>query len=696
MSDLVQFPGAGCVIEYLMGNEPHIAWVMEEQKGRLRLLHENRKEASLAASRLLPWSGPAYGAARSREEITGILAGHRERRAALAAQVDAVGLWEMAQGEMRSASAAWFAELLEDAPDADAVAACGRALLACKSHFKFQPPLFEIYDAQTVEVRRAAEEAARQREALVAGGAAWLRTLCDAARGRRPRPDPADAPADPVGERLRHMILTRITDPESTDEEGLWKQVSKGLPDDPFLPLLLAQAWGLVPAHYDLWLDRAGFESGTAWEGRHAGECAAIADAVGSGSMPPLSAVQFISIDSPATRDIDDAFHIEGARGGGWDVTVALACPALFWDFGGALDTAVAWRGTSLYLPEGVSHMMPVSLSEGAFSLFAGKRRPAVLVRLHVAEDGSAGEGDFSVGTVCLAANLDYAGCEEALDGAENRAAPYAGELRLAHAMSQARLDWRVRQGAVIIDKPELEISLEGEGEDTVVHVGEAPQAPRAMQLVSELMILANAALAQWAVARDVPLLYRTQDIAVPRESAGVWRSAADIARVVRGFAAASLDTQPRPHAGIGLPAYAPFSSPIRRYADLVNEAQLLHVMETGAPRWNAPEMEGIRSRLALRLDAMGQVQRFRPRYWKYLYMQQQSALHGGECIWKAEIAEENDSWVSVNLPEVQVVLRARKQIFGEKAHPGQEFMVRLARISPLRAEAFIAEACAV
>ncbi len=49
-----------------------------------------------------------------------------------------------------------------------------------------------------------------------------------------------------------------------------------------------------------------------------------------------------------------------------------------------------------------------------------------------------------------------------------------------------------------------------------------------------------------------------------------------------------------------------------------------------------------------------------------------------------------------MNLPEVQVVLRARKQIFGEKAHPGQEFMVRLARISPLRAEAFIAEACAV
>ncbi len=696
MSDLVQFPGAGCVVEYLMGNESHIAWVMDEQKGRLRLLHENRKEASLAASRVLPWSGPAYGAGRSKEEIVDILSRHRERRAAIAAQIDAVELWEMSQGEMHSASAAWFAELLGDAPDADSIAACGRALLACKSHFKFQPPQFEIYDAATVEARRAAEEAARQREALVAGGAAWIRALCEASQGRRQRPDPGEAPADPVGERLKRMLLMRIADPETTDDDGLWKQVAKGLPDDPHLPLLLAQAWGLVPAHYNFWLDRAGFESGTAWEEAHAEETAVLEAEVTSDQLPPLSGLGFISIDSPTTRDIDDAFHIETAPGGGWDVTVALACPALHWNFGGALDSAVAYRGTSLYLPEGVSHMMPEALSEGAYSLFAGKKRPALLVRLHVAEDGTAGEGVFSVETASLAANLDYGSCEAALEGEENTAAPYVEQLRLAYAMSQVRLDWRVRQGAVIIDKPELEICLEGEGEGTLVHVREVPPAPRAMQLVSELMILANAALAQWAVSHGVSLLYRTQDIAVPREYAGVWRSAPDVARVAHSLVAASLDTEPRPHVGIGLPAYAPCSSPLRRYADLVNEAQLLHMLKTGAPRWSAPEMEAIKGRLGLRLDAMGQVQRFRPRYWKYLYIQQQSHMSGEECRWKAEVAEENDSWVSVNLPEVQIVLRARRHIFGDKAQPGQEFMVRLAKVNPLRAEAYIAEARAV
>ncbi|MCQ2445217.1 MAG: RNB domain-containing ribonuclease, partial [Mailhella sp.] len=210
------------------------------------------------------------------------------------------------------------------------------------------------------------------------------------------------------------------------------------------------------------------------------------------------------------------------------------------------------------------------------------------------------------------------------------------------------------------------------------------------MLLVSELMIVANASLAQWAAERDIPLLFRTQDVVVPREYAGVWRSAPDIARVVRILAAASIDTVPRPHAGIGIPAYATVTSPLRRYPDLVNEAQLLSVLRSGAPRWTKEQLDAMLLMLSIRLDAAGQVQRFRPRYWKYLYMQQQSKAHGDECRWLAEVAEEGDTWVSVNLPEVQVMLRGKRFLFGEKVFPGQQLRVRLGKISPLRSEAVI------
>ena len=140
----------------------------------------------------------------------------------------------------------------------------------------------------------------------------------------------------------------------------------------------------------------------------------------------------------------------------------------------------------------------------------------------------------------------------------------------------------------------------------------------------------------------------------------------------------------------MGLAAYSPVTSPLRRFPDLVNEAQLLHVLKYGEPRWSREQLSSMLLTLGMRLEAAGQVQRFRPRYWKYLYIQQQAAQHPNECIWRAEVAEESDMWVNVNLPEIQLGLRAKRNLFGEKVFPGQEFMVRLGKVNVLRGEAVI------
>ena len=220
-SHIVQYPGAGCIVEFMQGNEPQIAWVMEEQKGKLRLFLSNRRETTLSSARILPWAGPAYSAAQSKDAVVDILNRHRERRERLSAEVAPVELWEMAQGEVAHAPAEWFAELGYTSPDADTVAACGRALLQCKTHFRFQPPEFEIYDAATVESRRQAEEAARVREAMVCGGADWFRRLWEARTGRAPVPDRSTAPEEAVCQRLEHMLRARMVDPETVEDEAL-------------------------------------------------------------------------------------------------------------------------------------------------------------------------------------------------------------------------------------------------------------------------------------------------------------------------------------------------------------------------------------------------------------------------------------------------------------------------------------------
>ena len=681
---LVRYPGAGCVVEFMQGNAPQIAWVLEEQNGRLRLLLPNRRETALQTARILPWPGPAYDKNCSRDAALDILERHKSRRDV--ANVDPLELWELAQGEVEQAPAEWFAELALSEADMDAVAACGHALLQAKSHFKFNPPNFEVYPESVVAARLAEQEAARKREELVGKGSAFIRLLWDIHQ-KKSKASPeaaADALEPEVRERLRRTILSRIADPETSEDEALWKLIVKGLPDEPFMPLHLAQAWGLVPPHHNYWMDRAGYAPGDAWSEEHKEAVEELLRRADEDAQaePTFPDRPIISIDAPTTRDVDDAFFIEARPEGGWNLTIALACPAFRWPFGEALDKAVFSRATSVYLPEATHHMLPEALGTGAYSLLAGKTRPSLLVDCAIGEDGLVTACAPRLGYAKLAANLCYEDCEAALDGGENAASPYLEQLRQALALAEAHQQRRIEKGAVIIERPDQIIRLEGEGENVTVFLEEDAPAPKAHLLVSELMVLTNAALAAWAAEHGVALLHRTQDVALPKEYAGIWKAPVDVARVVRAMAPAVLETSPRPHAGLGEAAYAPSTSPLRRYPDLINETQIISTLHDGKPRWSKEELDALLPVLNAHLDAAGQVQRFRPRYWKLLYFKQQ-----GDRWWPAVITDENDAFVTVNLPKEQMVVRARRQFFGERTHPGQELEIRLGKVHPLHNE---------
>ena len=478
MPGCVRYPAPGCIVEYMEGNAVQIAVVTEEAGGRLRLLLPNRRETRLTAARLLPWLGPVCAADAGREEAVRLLEAHKKIREDMAAAVPVMEVWELAQGEVASAPAQWFAELFGSEPGPDQVAAYGRALLACKSHFRFQPPDFQVFSAETVEKRLAEQKSREEREALIAGGAAFLRLLWDVACKKRALPSPAEGapewPAPEVAERLRALLRARMTDPESQEHETLWRMLSKGLPDVPHLPLQLLVAWGELPPHYNFWLDRADYAPGDAWWRDCAQEVDALEQAARPGpeataELPPCD-LPFVSIDSASTRDVDDAFFVR-SEGDGFSLTLALACPALAWPFGGALDKAVLRRGTSIYLPEGVCHMLPERLGTHVFSLVAGEARPALCVRVSVDHGGRAGACEVFLARARLAANLTYRDSQAVMDAADaalpdNPAAPHAGLLRLGLELARRRRTARISDGAVIMDRPDPVIRLEGEGAD--------------------------------------------------------------------------------------------------------------------------------------------------------------------------------------------------------------------------------------
>jgi exoribonuclease-2 len=671
-------PSPGCVVEFMQGNEPHIAWVEEASGDKLRLYTLNKRETKLAAQRLLPWSGPRFEGSFNREMILEKLKEHEARRKGLAASINPLEIWELAQGEVGQNSAAWFADLAFDSPDVDHVSAMGRALLGVKTHFKFQPPNFEVYPADTVERRLHEQEAARERELVVTAGQDFFHELWSGwASGRRKDAAKLAAQLDPAAAgKLKALLLGLLADPENQELAPLWQQLRKGLPEHPSQALILATQWGVVKPHHNVPLDRAGYDEGDAWSEAFAKDIAAVEQAVEE-RQEPTSPERFLSIDSPTTRDIDDAFHVERLPDG-WRVLMALARPTFGLDFESALFAAVCRRASSLYLPEGSSHMLPERLGCGLFSLVAGQDRPALVLSWTLAPEGEVREFAPSLGFVRVAGNLTYAGVEQSL--AEGAA---EDGVRAAFELGGVLRSARIGRGAVVLDRPDPKITLCGPPGAISVEIRQCPEHPMAQTAVSELMILANASIARWALEGDLPLLHRVQDISIPSGYSGVWTDPVDMHRVVKQLAGATLEVKPGRHASLAAEAYSPVTSPLRRITDLINMAQVESVLSSGTPRFSREALIARLPVISARLDAVSQVQRFRPRYWKLVHMRE----HCKEREFEAVVLEENGPVVGLSLTGLQLYARAGRDAFAQKPEIGQRLLVKVGKVDPLTNE---------
>lgn len=698
MANQVNYPTPGCIVEFLEDNAPQIAMVLEESGGKLRLLLPNRRETKLSAARILPWLGPVYSPDLTREDSCRALDSHKKQREEKAAQINTQEVWELSQGEIAQAPASWFAELFENDPSADDIAAFGHALLDCKTHFRFQPPEFLVYDTETVEKRLSEKDAREQKEALIAGGANFLRILWEIAAKKRAAPaDFSDClPSAEVAKRIENLLKQRLINPDTTEDDHLWQLISKGLPELPHLPLQLLTAWQKLPLHYNFWLDRAGFEADDKWqesiadvlpELERTGEC----KTAESENLPELD-LPFISIDGETTTDIDDAFYMEKTDSG-WKLVIALACPALNWPFGEELDHKIAHRATSLYLPEAILHMLPQSLGENAFSLLANKTRPALCYEVCLDSTGNPGPARLFLAKVRLAANLRYPEVQAFLESEkieeDNPAKSFSDQLLEADKWARSRENWRINQGAVIMHRPDQIITLDEANGEIIVNMEVEPNKTDASRIVTEMMVLASSGMADWAFENNLPMIHRTQNITIAKDYAGIWSEPADLAMVIRSLMPSILEIAPKRHAALAAERYIPVTSPLRRYSDLVNEGQIIHFLQTGKPRWDGTALEFLLNSFNPSLELVGQVQKYRPRYWKLLYFRQQ----GDKRWWDGVITEENENFVMVNLPDQGIFAKGKREMFDERACPGTKVQIRLGKVNPLYNEIHIIEA---
>ena len=664
---------AGCVVEYLQNNQPVIAWVEEIQNQKARLLNINKREMKLPAARLLPWVGPCVSPSASREEILSSLAAHNSTREQLRFELDIMDIWSMAQGEISRAEITWFADLIWTDWNHDHLAALGRAMLQARTHFKFSPPDFEVFSEEVVNERLEQMRLNEEKKRLITQGNQFFRALWSA-QGNPAGSMPDD---EDICARLKQILLKKIKDPEAQDDVS-WSELSSGLPNDPQLPFMLARLWGIVPWHYNFLLDQSDYSCGDEWTRDFEKPIHSLLDSF-SGFDPDIEDEDLLSVDSESTSDIDDAFSLVRTAAG-FRLRIALACPSFLWPFGSKLDEAVMYRATSLYLPEGTCHMMPEELSTNVFSLRAGKKRPALLLDFVFSPQNELLDMHPCFSWVKVRENITYKEAEKRIDNDEDIKAAYV----LAHALRQNR----IQQGAVIIEQPDPELKLIDTDDGVRVELEPCIVHPRAQVMISEFMILANSMLASWGKEHDVPLIYRSQDIALPEGSAGEWTDPVDVFQLVRNMAKTVAETDPKPHRGLGVAAYAPITSPLRRYVDLINTEQLFSSLENCEPRWTK---QALKSKLALlnsRTSAVGKVQRFRPRYWKLLYF-----LQNKNDFFPGVVVDNAGNMVTLALPREKIMVRGPENLFGGKVRPGQRFLIRFGKINPLHNDLKVSEA---
>ncbi|MDX8350094.1 ribonuclease R [Cognatiyoonia sp. IB215446] len=332
---------------------------------------------------------------------------------------------------------------------------------------------------------------------------------------------------------------------------------------------------------------------------------------VALGKRKDLRHLPLITIDPWDARDHDDACYVvadsDPKNKDGFIIWVAIADVAHYVTPGSALDREARKRGNSTYFPDRVVPMLPDRLSGDLCSLHEGVERPCLAVAMRVDAAGNKIDHAFHRGLMKSVASLNYREVQAAVDGDPNdRVAPLMDDIiHPLYAAFAALMRARAARQPLELDLPEREIVLDQGGQVTSVKYKDRLDAHR---LIEEFMVLANVAAAETLIAKRSPLLFRVHEEPSPEklealrevaQASGLILAKGQVLKTahlnrlltsaaetendelinmatLRSMTQAYYNPENFGHFGLALRAYAHFTSPIRRYADLIVHRALI------------------------------------------------------------------------------------------------------------------------
>ncbi|TVP48337.1 MAG: exoribonuclease II [Halomonas sp.] len=389
------------------------------------------------------------------------------------------------------------------------------------------------------------------------------------------------------------IVARLVRHPLKADDRAFFAQIDElvAKSDDPAVP------WRVTLARHAL--EQECPDAGTDWPLMDEGL-----------TREDLTATPFFTIDGEKTRDMDDALHIETRPEGGWRLSVAIADPTAYVAEGHAADLEARTRAFTVYLPGQNVTMLPEQLADDLCSLWENQERPALACTLDINADGSLGDYRFFAANVKSHAKLVYDTVSDWIEG-QGEWAPaddIAEQLTALRDLTEARTAWRNEHALVFKDRPDYVFDLDPAGNVLAVRTEDRRIANR---MIEESMIVANACCADFLaqhIGHGIFNVHRAfepekaeaaqeflagQEIVVEREALTELARYTELKRALESRDDAWLDArlrrfqgftmmsaQPGPHFGLGLAAYATWTSPIRKYGDMVNHRLIKRVLK--------------------------------------------------------------------------------------------------------------------
>lgn len=375
-----------------------------------------------------------------------------------------------------------------------------------------------------------------------------------------------------------------------------------------------------------------------------------------------LEHLEFVTIDGEDAKDFDDAVYCEPRVGGGHTLWVAIADVSYYVREGSVVDKSAKLRGTSVYFPGFVVPMLPEILSNGLCSLKANVRRLAMVCKMEISPVGEIESADFDAAVICSKARLTYT--QVAAGIADPTAFPVVhfdlkNRIAALKAVYESLKIARAERGAMDFESTEIIFKFDAKGE---VEKLLPTQRNVAHQIIEECMLAANMSTARFLQKHNMPMLYRVHRGPTPEKLAElknflaglgyVWKTEEEPtpfdyqkvlqyfadrpesglvnSLVLRSMSQAIYTAAHDQHFGLNYSEYVHFTSPIRRYPDLMIHRAIKAALQHKEPSVAVEALEALGQHCSITERRADEASREVANALKCHYMQQ----HLGDAFW--------------------------------------------------------------